>query len=177
MCVSHMSGFALGHDVGVAASVDSPAATSRGFALVGVRRRDARRLREFGPPPGTALPAKHGGKDDPRYPSPHTLRYGLGVIVDLILHLACAVLVVVAAARDHALPIAAIVLAGPVTFIAVSMIHRILVQRIVHTTLGKALTGVEYIRDDTGGAPTAGALTKAWFFGALMVILNVLSGF
>jgi RDD family len=161
----------------VTAPVDTNPATSRGFTLVAVRRRDVRRLRESGPPPGVELPPKHGGKDDPRYPSPHALRFGLGFTIDLALHLACAVAVAVAVSRNHALPLGVILAAGPATFIAVSVIHRIFVQRIVHTTLGKALTGVRYIRDDTGGPPTLGSLTKAWFTGTLMAILNVLSGF
>lgn len=155
-------------------SVDTHPASSGTFALVTVRRRDVRRLLESGPPRGVALPAKHGGDDDPRYPSPHSFRFGLGFTIDLVLHLACAVGMVVVS-RDHTLPFGVILLAGPATFVAVSIVHRVIVQRVAHTTLGKALTGVQYLRDDTGGAPTLGALTKAWFTGALMAILNVLS--
>lgn len=142
-----------------------------------VRRRDARRLVESGPPRGVVLPLKHGGQDDPRYPSPHSFRFGVGFTVDLVLHLACAVAAVVIVSRVDTLPFAVILLAGPATFIAVSVAHRIFVQHAIHTTLGKALTGVRYIRDDSGGPPTLGSLTKAWFTGVLVGIANVLSGF
>jgi hypothetical protein len=165
------------HNVGVTGPVDTHPAALGTFVLVPVRRRDVRRLIESGPPPGDALPAKHGGKDDPRYPSPHSLRFGLGFTIDLLLHLACAVAVAVVVSREDTFPLGVILLAAPATFIVVSVVHRIFVQRTVHTTLGKALTGVRYIRDDTGGSPTLGSLTKAWFTGALMAVLNVLSGF
>jgi hypothetical protein len=159
----------------VTVSPDTRPAASDKIELIAVRRRDVRRLRESGPPPGVALPARHSEKDDPRYPSPHVLRFFVGFTIDLLLHLACAVAVVVVVSRDHTVSLAVLLLAGPATFAAVSFVHRVFVQRIVHTTLGKALTGVCYVRSDTGGPPTLGALTKAWFTGVLGAILNVLA--
>jgi hypothetical protein len=158
----------------VTASLDAPAAT-RKFELVPVRRRDVRRLREYGPPLGVPLPAKHGSRDDPRYPSRHTFRYNLGFTLDLLLHIACAIGVTLAFARNPALSDYAI-LAAPASFIAVSILHRIVVQRAVHTTLGKALTGLRLVRDDSGAPPTLWSLTKAWLFGTVMLILSVLAG-
>ena len=159
----------------MSAPTDIHPAKSGTFALVPVRRRDVRRLREYGPPPGVTLPAKHRDEGDPRYPSPHRLRYGLGFLVDLVLHLACAVAVLLAVARDPTVSLGVLLLAIPVTFIAVSIVHRIFLQRVFHATLGKALTGLRVIRDDTGGPPTLWSLTKAWLIGTVMVILGMLS--
>ncbi|HET9138315.1 RDD family protein [Actinophytocola sp.] len=149
----------------------------RTFELTAVRSRDLRRLREYGPPPGAVLPEKHGGKDDPRYPSPTTLRWGLAVAIDLLLHLHFAVVAVVAVSRVPDVSLGLLLLAGPATFIAVSILHRVFVQRMLHATLGKAVTGIRYVRDDTGGRPTLGSLARTWFTGALAAVLNVLSGF
>ncbi|MFL6144278.1 MAG: hypothetical protein ACJ72N_20745 [Labedaea sp.] len=158
------------------ASTDTHRATSGTFALVPVRRRDAIRLREYGPPPGVTLPAKHGGEGDPRYPSPHRLRSGLGFGIDLVLHVACATVGFLAIARVPGVALGLSLLAIPVTFIAASIVHRIFVQRLCHTTLGKAITGLCLIRDDSGGPPTLWSLTKAWLIGTLTLIASVLSG-
>jgi hypothetical protein len=157
------------------ATVDARQGTSSKFQLTSVRRRDVRRLHEFGPPPGVTLPTKHGDKGDPRYPSPHIFRGFLGITVDVLLHLACAVAVFVAFANKPANSLAVVLLAVPVTYIAVSILHRIVVQRVVQTTLGKALTGLRIIRDDTGGPATLWPLTKAWLLGTVAVIGGVLS--
>jgi hypothetical protein len=162
----------LRHHVAVTAPVD---ARPRKFELVPVRSRDARRLREFGPPLGVELPAKHGGADDPRYPSPHNLRYTLGFTLDLVLHVACAAGAFVVLARDGKLSIILVLVAALGTFLGVSIVHRIFAQRVFHTTLGKGLAGLRLIRDDTGSPPTLWSLTKAWLWGTLGVILTVIS--
>lgn len=147
------------------------------FELTAVRSRDVRRLREFGPPIGVTFPPKHGGKDDPRYPSPFNLRTVLGFTLDLALHLACAVAAFIVLSRNATLSNALLVLvAAPAAFLGASILHRIFVQRVFHTTLGKALVGLRLIRDDTGGPPTLWSLTKAWLWGTVMVVLTVLSG-
>jgi len=162
----------LRHHVAVtAAPVD---ARYRTFKLVPVRSRDSRRLRECGPPLGVEVSPRHGGSGDPRYPSPHTLRYNLGFTLDLLLHLALAAAVTVYFARDAALsPYAWLAALG--TFLAASILHRIFVQRAFHTTLGKGILGVRLIRDDTGGPPTLWSLTKAWLFGTVAIIATVIS--
>jgi hypothetical protein len=149
-------------------------ARPRGFDLVPVRARDARRLREYGRPLDVELPTRHGDSGDPRYPSPHTLRRNLGFILDLLVHLAIAVGVTVLFLRDAALSRYAW-LAAPGAFLAVSIIHRILIQRALHTTLGKGLLGVRLIRSDTGGAPTLWSLAKAWLLGTVVIIATVLT--
>lgn len=146
------------------------------FQLVVVRGRDVRALREFGPPFGVELPAKHGGADDARYTSPKDLRRAVGFTLDLALHLACAVAAFVLLSRNATLDNAYLLLvAAPAAFLAASIVHRIFVQRVFHTTIGKALTGLRFIRDDTGGPPTLWSLTKAWLWGTVTVILTVVS--
>jgi hypothetical protein len=60
-------------------------------------------------------------------------------------------------------------------FLALSILHRTLLQWAFGTTLGKALCGLVMIRDDTGGRPTLWSLVKAWLFGAVMLVLTVVS--
>lgn len=50
------------------------------------------------------------------------------------------------------------------TFLAVSFLDRVLVQRMFAASLGKALLGVRVIRYDTGGGPTLWPLVKQWLF-------------
>lgn len=150
-------------------------AARRKFELTPVRRRDARRLREFGPPFGMELPPKHGGKDDPRYPSKAGLRTVLGFAIDLlVVHVGGAVAVGLAFAHVPRLSSYA-VLAGIGAFVALSLVHRTLLQWAFGTTLGKALCGLVMIRDDTGGRPTLWSLAKAWVIGAFTLTLAVLS--
>jgi hypothetical protein len=147
----------------------------RKFELTPVRRRDVRRLREFGPPFGMELPPKHGGKDDPRYPSKDGLRTVLGFAIDLlVVHIGGAVAVGFAFAQVPKLSSDA-VLAGIGAFVGLSIVHRVLVQWAFATTLGKALWGLVMIRDDTGGRPTLWSLVKAWMIGAFTLTLAVLS--
>jgi RDD family len=163
----------MGDHVAVTAAVD---ARPGKYKLVVVRSRDLRVLRELGAPIGVELPARHGGPEDPRYTSPQDLRRAVGFTIDLLLHLACAVGAFLVLSRSTTLANPFVVLlAAPAAFIAASIVHRIFVQRVFHTTIGKALVGLRLIRDDTGGPPTLGSLTKAWLWGTVMAILNVLS--
>src|SRR5882762_1302030 len=57
-----------------------------GISLVRVRRRDLRRLRRSGPPPGVALPSVFGATKDPRFPSRRGLRSVVAFMIDLALH-------------------------------------------------------------------------------------------
>jgi hypothetical protein len=146
------------------------------FELEAVRRRDVRRLRELGPPPGVRLPDRHAGTGDPRYPSPRQWRSVLSFTIDLLTHAGIALGVAVALARyGHATPLV-ILSAGVGTFLALSIADRVVVQWAGRSTVGKALVGLCLIRDDTGGRPTFGSLVKAWFLGALATVLAVLSG-
>lgn len=128
-----------------------------------------RRLRLSGPPRDSALPQRHGDQGDPRYPSPTTLRQTAGFIVDLVIHLGLGYAVVKAmSASPYAL------LFGLCAFVVLSIAHRVLLQWLSGTTLGKGLTGLCLIRDDTGGPPTLWSLIKAWLLGVLVTIAAII---
>jgi hypothetical protein len=146
------------------------------FELTAVRRRDVRMLRELGPPLGVELPGKHADSDDPRYPSPRQWRTTLGFALDLLIHVGTAIGVAVALARYRDAEPIVLLGVGLGTFLALSILNRVLVQWACRTTLGKALVGLCMIRDDTGGRPTLGSLIKAWLFGALTTVLAVVTG-
>ncbi|WP_215547066.1 RDD family protein [Amycolatopsis sp. CA-230715] len=137
-----------------------------------VRRRDVKRLREYGPPSNFHGWGKHGEDGDPRYPSPRGWRVGVGFLIDLLLHAgggAGAALAVAKVPRfeqfsGNAIPI------GIGAFVVLSLVHRIFVQWAVTTTLGKALCGLRLVRDDTGGRPTLWRLTKDWLLGVFMML-------
>lgn len=134
--------------------------------VVPVRISDVRRLQLSGPPRGVRLPRDHGGTKGPRYPSPTTLRHCIGVAIDVVIHGGVGFAVTEAMAGRSAYAL----LFGIGAFLVLSIVHRILLQRVFWTTLGKALVGLRLIRADTGGPPTLGALLKAWFYGLFVSI-------
>ncbi|RZS37763.1 RDD family protein [Herbihabitans rhizosphaerae] len=142
------------------------------FELVPARFRDVRRLRRHGAPASVALPAKHGGIDDPRYPSGTGLGVTLGFVIDFALHVGVGVGACLALQRLPALErFADLAWLGLLLgFLLASIVHRIFVQRLTHTTLGKAIFGVCLIRSDTGGPPTLWSLVKVWLRGVLGVL-------
>lgn len=143
----------------------------RKLELTVARREDVRRLAEFGAP-DQVLPPVHGGRQDPRYPATTDLRHVLAILIDLVLHLGTAVVVafVLAAKQSET----AGILAGAGVFFALSIVDRIIVQRLFRATVGKMITGLYVIRDDTGGPPTVWSLTREWFqsIGAVLSGLN-----
>ncbi|QBJ95202.1 hypothetical protein ERC79_03935 [Rhodococcus sp. ABRD24] len=125
-------------------------------------------------PPGTVPtpdhpPSKHGEADDPRYPSPRQLRQVIAFVVDLFLHIAVGVVAMIVC-----LDIPAVAdwapLALPIGWILASLLQRVVAQRIFHTTIGKALTGLCVIRPSDGQWPTLGYLLKWWLIGAFDVL-------
>lgn len=143
------------------------------FDVERVRRRDVRRLYRMGPPPGAPLPASHAVEGDPRYPSPRALRQVLSFIIDLAVHLAVAAGAF--AGTSLVTDSAGVLAAALCGFLGASLVHRILVQRLVQATLGKALTGLCVIRDDTGGPPTTWSLVKDWFLGLISRVFDLLT--
>lgn len=130
--------------------------------LTVVRVDDLRALRES--PPDDDLPDVHGAAGDPRYPSTSFLRMMLGFVMDLALHLGIATIVVLVAVSQDLVGWSAIgIFLG--TFFGLSIVHRVFVQWLCHTTLGKWVTGLRVIREDTGGRPTLWLLTRAWLRG------------
>ncbi|MBA8926957.1 putative RDD family membrane protein YckC [Kutzneria viridogrisea] len=141
-----------------------------------VRTRDVRHLREWGPPQGERLPSSHGSDGDPRYPSPRALRNVLAFTVDFLLHVLLAF--GVTAAFLHSPRLSGLWAVGAIGgFLLCSIGHRIFVQRLTGASLGKALTGLRFVREDTGGRPTVWQLTRNWLVGVFVVAATVLSGF
>lgn len=141
------------------------------FALTLVRRADVRRLATSGVPAGW-LPPVHATEGDRRYPSPRRLRQGFAFAIDLVLHLGLGIAVGIALAGRLGAPVALGVGAG--TFLALSILDRIVLQRLCAATVGKLVTGVCLIRTDTGGPPTTKSLVSAWFMGVFVIVANLL---
>jgi hypothetical protein len=144
----------------------------RDFDLTIVRRADVRNLAVSGPPAGW-LPPVHATEGDRRYPSRRRLRQGFAFTIDLVVHFGVAIAVVVALLARLDGPVA--LGAGVGTFFALSILDRIVLQRMCQATVGKLLTGLCLIRNDTGGPPTTRSLVGAWFMGFIAVVATLLS--
>lgn len=142
-----------------------------------VRRRDLRRLAR-GPQVFDTFPP-HGAKGDERFPSPRRLRTVVAFGIDLVFHAAVAGGVWYAVHRiptssRYAIPLAV----G--AFVAVSLIHRTLLQAAFQATLGKALCGLRVIRQDNAKAPGVWYLIKKWLLPpvtAIVFAFNILASF
>lgn len=139
---------------------------TRKLTLTSVRRVDAHRLKTAGPPPGQ-LPGQHGGRHDPRYPSPATLRVVLAFLVDLVVHAGGGAALGFAAARVPSIDLTTgkAVLIGVAAFLVLSLVDRVVVQRIFQATVGKLITGLVIVRADNGERPSTGLLLKRWLAG------------
>ncbi|RZS37762.1 RDD family protein [Herbihabitans rhizosphaerae] len=148
--------------------------SEKSFWLNIVRYSDLRRLRSEPALQNANIPVAHGDDNDPRYPSKTTLRRVLGFIVDLALHWGIGIGAFLAMKKVPALEKFAdkAWLGLFLGFLLASIVHRIFVQRLVYTTLGKAIFGVRYIRSDTGGPPTLWSLVKEWLFGILRFLAH-----
>jgi uncharacterized RDD family membrane protein YckC len=99
-----------------------------------------------------------------RYPSPRGLRVLLGFVIDLALHLVIPFGLATAARSMGAggvLPLW-IFVGG---FFGLSLVHRVGIQWLWQTTVGKWVTGLRLVREDTGGRPTLWQLGRAWWLG------------
>ncbi len=116
---------------------------------------------------------RHGSISDPRYPSPRTLRRVSAFTLDVTVHLACGLALGVltspnfslaalyAGDRGHLGLNVGLVILG---WLIASLVDRVVVQAIVHTTVGKALFGLVALRPDTGTYPSFGRLLAIWLF-------------
>ncbi|MEU4433507.1 RDD family protein [Nocardia rhamnosiphila] len=96
----------------------------------------------------------------------------IAFLLDLLLHTAVGLAVwntFVHASQPPWNPILSGVLAG----VAVSFVHRTFLQRLLRTTLGKALFGLR-LRQEDGSFPTLWQLVKQWFVGAFLTIATPL---
>ncbi|MFC9892282.1 hypothetical protein ACFVMC_01190 [Nocardia sp. NPDC127579] len=129
-------------------------------------REWAQRVRDPDP-----QPRYHGDDRDPRYPSPRELRKVFAYLADVALHLAVAFAVFLQLDdRGTLLAIGATVLA----YLTASFTNRVVVQRILHGTIGKALFGLVLIRRDTGGRVRLGQLLGMFFVRGLVTIVAVI---
>jgi uncharacterized RDD family membrane protein YckC len=140
---------------------------SNSVDVVPVRRRDLRQPAWIG-----AGPSKRGSKGDPRYPSPTGLRQMLSFLIDLVVHLSIPFAVgYTLYMRQPGFTSGQFILVWAAGFLALSILDRIFVQWATQATIGKAITALRVIRDDTGARPTLWQLVKAWFFGIFAIFV------
>ncbi|MDG3012641.1 RDD family protein [Rhodococcus sp. D2-41] len=120
-----------------------------------------------------AQPRRFGERADLRYPSPKTLRWIASSAVDFVLHAVPMLAVFAAVAYDPTLAKTFPLLQvwALVSWPALSMLNRIVIQAIFHATVGKALFGLVVIRPEDGRWPSFGRLTKAWFLYLLVLLI------
>ncbi len=116
-------------------------------------------------------PKRHGALNDTDYPSPRKLRRALGFGLDVLIHLAVGAAIAFAKVpepvtnallhRDwkNSVPLAVFTV---LFFLAASFVDRVIIQAIVHTTIGKAVFGLVALRPDTGRYPSFGRLLAIW---------------
>lgn len=92
----------------------------------------------------------------------------IAYLLDMLLHIAVGLAVwnaFVHSPEPPWNPITSGVLAG----VTASFVHRTFIQRLIRTTLGKALFGLR-LRQEDGSYPTLWRLVKQWFIGAVLVV-------
>lgn len=92
----------------------------------------------------------------------------IAYLLDMLLHIAVGLAVwndFVQSPQPPWHPIMSGVLAG----VVVSFVHRTFVQRLIRTTLGKALFGLR-LRQEDGSYPTLWRLIKQWCVGAFLTV-------
>jgi hypothetical protein len=137
-----------------------------------VRATDIRNLRRSAPIPNP--PKFHGHAEDPRYPSPRTLRIVLAFTIDLVIHLGATVEVAFLL-QKRGLSTGALVAAGVGVFCVISFVHRVFVQWALQATVGKLVTGLRVLDENTGGRENLGTLAWAWLAGVGYFVVGVLS--
>ncbi|MEV0252097.1 hypothetical protein AB0H76_36310 [Nocardia sp. NPDC050712] len=126
----------------------------------------AQRVREPEP-----RPRFHGDDPDPRYPSPRELRTLFSWILDVALNVGAVFAVLhlmQSSGQDGLLLLPAL----PLAYLVTAFTNRVLVQRVLHASLGKILVGLVVIRRDNGGWVPLGNLTSAFFLRGLALLLD-----
>jgi hypothetical protein len=130
-------------------------------------------------------PGKDCSIDPARYPSPRKLRRVLSFVLDMVLHLACGVIVALAlspmfSVRPTVTPLwvhrpgEVDLNFNPVVTVAfwllASFVDRVAIQTVVHTTVGKAVFGLVALAPDGDGFPSFGRLLKNWSTGLWLIV-------
>ncbi|MEV6274990.1 RDD family protein [Nocardia sp. NPDC051832] len=111
------------------------------------------------------------GADEVKTPRPYGLRRACAFAIDWCLHLACGIGIGAVASpgfSPDALGRKDWAHLGVNPFLVVacwllaSAIHRVAIQALVHTTLGKALFGLRVTLPDFSGSPSFGRLLRVW---------------
>ncbi|CAM4197381.1 RDD family protein [Kibdelosporangium persicum] len=138
--------------------------------VVSVRRRDLRQPT----PVGAWSPGRHGARSDPRYPSPTGVRQVLSFVIDLVVHVGVPFAVAYALdTREPGITTTQFLIICAAGFVTMSILDRIFLQWATQATIGKAVTALRVIRDDTGGKPTLGMLVWAWLIGVFGIFASL----
>ncbi|MBF4999769.1 RDD family protein [Nocardia sp. BSTN01] len=118
-----------------------------------------------------------GSLKDTAFSSPRLLRRVCGFVLDVVVHAAGGAAIALALApgfSPEALRAGDFQQMGFNPFIALccfagpSFVDRVLLQAVVHTTVGKAVFGLVAIQPDTGRYPTFRRLMATWWFHAYL---------
>lgn len=138
--------------------------------VISVRRCDLRRPT----PVGARPPGRRGAHADPRYPSPTGVREVLAFVIDFVVHAGVPFAVAYALdTRGSGITSTQFLIICAAGFVAMSILDRIFVQWATRATIGKAITALRVIRDDTGGKPTLGMLAWAWLIGVFRIFASL----
>ncbi|MEU1955238.1 RDD family protein [Nocardia rhamnosiphila] len=96
----------------------------------------------------------------------------IAFLLDLLLHSAVGLAVWNSFAHSPEPPWKPIV-SGVLAGVAASFVHRVFVQRLIRTTLGKALFGLR-LREEDGSYPTLWRLIEQWFVGGFLAVATPL---
>ncbi|MDG3012632.1 RDD family protein [Rhodococcus sp. D2-41] len=122
---------------------------------------------------------RHGDAGDSRYPSATGLRTASAFVLDCILHAApmVALFVLITQGSSLAAQFPQLKLWAVISWPILSFVDRVVIQRILHATVGKALFGLVAIRPRDGRWPTSFDLTKSWLLGIVWSLALAISVF
>ncbi|MGM7648249.1 RDD family protein [Nocardia sp. JW2] len=130
------------------------------------------------PPTSPRAATSQGDLGAPAAPHPPMLRRTLAYVLDVVLHLAAALTLTIlthhsswnnADSSQLDIHVGAVLL----FFLLISFLDRVVLQGVVHTTVGKAPFGLVIIDRDTGRPPRMRWLLACWLVGGLMPLLVV----
>ena len=129
------------------------------------------RMKQSGDQPEEQKPKRYGAINDPDYPSPRKLRRTMAFGLDMLIHITAGAAVGFALAPEPAKyallhrdwnGLGVIPVLMVLCFIAASLVDRVIIQAIFHTTIGKAIFGLVILRPDSGRVPSFGRLLAFW---------------